>query len=159
MAYVDDIEINIDPRDVNDGDAAGSAPTLTGADVITIDVQNASVFAGGGGRLRDDHTGLDIDDDAVGFLASNIDFRMVLARGKTGPALTAVAEPPAAELLLDAPARAPLIVEDPAEDSPRRLWPWLLAGLFVCTALAAAFYLFVDREALAAVISWWEQVT
>ncbi|HZI44672.1 MAG TPA: sialidase family protein, partial [Ilumatobacter sp.] len=80
VAFAEHVTINFATVTVDDG--PGGAPRLTDADVILIDVPNAAIFAGSGGGLRADHTGLaDIDDDDVGFRATGVHFSMVLARG------------------------------------------------------------------------------
>src|SRR6185295_16104997 len=58
--------------------------TMPDAGVVSIDVEDADVFAGTGGALLADHTGINrplILSQGVGFLADNVDFKMVLASG------------------------------------------------------------------------------
>src|SRR5688572_6086026 len=85
VAYTGEVELTFATVTVNDGTCG--APTLTGADVISIEVDDAAVFAGWGGALLAGHGGLDIDeinDNGTGFLVSGADFRMVLVRGAVG---------------------------------------------------------------------------
>ena len=75
-------ELNFFRHDVSD-----DSITLTDAHVLSIDVQGAKVFAGDGAQLTSDHTDLDTDfitANGVGFLATGIDFRMLLVRGADG---------------------------------------------------------------------------
>ncbi|MBF8301150.1 MAG: OmpA-like protein, partial [Acidobacteria bacterium] len=62
----------------------GGTVRMPDASVLSIEVNDAAVFVGAGGRLLPGHNGLDlaeINANGVGFLASGVDFRMVLARG------------------------------------------------------------------------------
>src|SRR6185503_14321597 len=80
VAYTGNVELNIATLTVNDG-TPGGAPTLTGADVLSISVDDAALFAGKGGALLPGHGGLDlaaINANGIGFLVSGADFRMVL---------------------------------------------------------------------------------
>lgn len=80
--------------------------------------------------------------------------RVVLARGKLGPALRPVPTPasePPAELLLNKAVPAPeWMPEEEEEARPRRRWPWIAFFLLVALlAAAAAVYLwFGDRLGL-----------
>lgn len=78
--------------------------------------------------------------------------RMVLARGKLGPALAPVPiyEPEPEAIAAD----APMLLEDVYE-APRR-WPWIVRGLLILAAAAVAAWLYLDAAALPTLISWWE---
>jgi hypothetical protein len=79
VAYTGMVELTIAETDVSDGDI-----TLEDASVLSIDVNDAQVFAGVNGSLAEDHTGLDvaaINANGMGFLVNGADFRMVLATG------------------------------------------------------------------------------
>lgn len=81
--------------------------------------------------------------------------RMVLARGKLGPALTPVPpyEPEPDAICAD----APMLLEDVYEEAAaRRRWPWIMLGLLILAAAAVAAWLYVDAAALPTLISWWE---
>ncbi|MDQ8757342.1 hypothetical protein RCO27_14015 [Sphingosinicella sp. LHD-64] len=83
--------------------------------------------------------------------------RMVLARGKLGPALTPVpAYEPEPEAIA---ADAPMLREDVyEEEAPRRRWPWVMLGLLILAAAAVAAWLYLDAAALPTLISWWERL-
>jgi hypothetical protein len=84
--------------------------------------------------------------------------RMVLARGKLGPALTPVPEPePEPEITIA--ADAPMLLEDLYEEEPRRRrWPWVVLGLLILAAAAVAAWIYLDAAALPTLISWWERL-
>src|SRR2546426_365034 len=79
VAYTGDVTLTFATVTVD-----GGTVRMPDADVLSINVNDAAVFVGAGGRLRPGHDGLDlaeINANGVGFLASGVDFRMVLARG------------------------------------------------------------------------------
>ena len=83
VAYTGDVTITLATMTVTDGTV-----TMPDAGVVSIDVDNADVFAGSGGALLTDsdghYIGVDrtlIQNQGIGFLADNVDFRMVLASG------------------------------------------------------------------------------
>ncbi len=83
--------------------------------------------------------------------------RMVLARGKLGPALTSVPafEPESEPIAAD----APMLLEDVYEETaPRRRWPWIVLGLLILAAAAAITWFYLDAAALPTLISWWERL-
>lgn len=84
--------------------------------------------------------------------------RMVLARGKLGPALTPVPDlRPEPEAIA---AAAPILVEDleDGEEASRRRWPRILAGLLILAAAAIGAWLMLDAAALSTLVGWWETI-
>jgi len=88
--------------------------------------------------------------------------RMVLARGKLGPALAPVPEPrPQSQseaMTTDRPAPSAGLrdLSEEDEERGRRRWPWILCGLLLLAAAAVAAWLCFDAAAFATLISWWE---
>jgi hypothetical protein len=81
--------------------------------------------------------------------------RMVLACGRLGPALVPAPLPPQAPVAIA--ADAPILSEDvEEEETRRRRWPWIVAGLLILAAVALAAWLCLDAAALPTLIAWWE---
>jgi hypothetical protein len=80
---------------------------------------------------------------------------MVLACGRLGPALVPAPLPPQAPVAIA--ADAPILSEDiEEEETRRRRWPWIVAGLLILAAVALAAWLCLDAAALPTLIAWWE---
>jgi hypothetical protein len=103
LAYTGDVELTMSTTTVTD-----DTVTVVDANVLSIEVLDAAVFAGTGAEFNDARTGIittvaesqadpapDLDADAVGFLADGVEFTMVLVNGAAVDSdINVIAPPP-----------------------------------------------------------------